>query len=148
MNRGDFKILDQKIYGRPLVYLDNAATTQKPQVVIDTLKAYYETINSNIHRGVHYLSQRATDEFEAAREAVRRFINARHAYEIVFTRGATDSMNLVAASFGRTFLHVRPKATVSSFRNGWNQVSSSRIATRMAQKPTISNTTIKTVMKC
>ena len=64
MNREDFKILDQKIYGRPLVYLDNAATTQKPQVVIDTLKEYYETINSNIHRGVHYLSQRATDEFE------------------------------------------------------------------------------------
>ena len=122
MNRGDFKILDQKIYGRPLVYLDNAATTQKPQVVIDTLKAYYETINSNIHRGVHYLSQRATDEFEAAREAVRRFINARHAYEIIFTRGATDSMNLVAASFGRTFLHEGDEIVVSEMEHHANIV--------------------------
>lgn len=122
MNRGDFQILDQKIYGRPLVYLDNAATTQKPQVVIDTLKAYYETINSNIHRGVHYLSQRATDEFEAAREAVRRFINARHAYEIVFTRGATDSMNLVAASFGRTFLHEGDEIVISEMEHHANIV--------------------------
>ena len=122
MNREDFKILDQKIYGRPLAYLDNAATTQKPQVVIDTLKAYYETINSNIHRGVHYLSQRATDEFEAAREAVRRFINARHAYEIVFTRGATDSMNLVAASFGRTFLHEGDEIIVSEMEHHANIV--------------------------
>lgn len=122
MNRGDFKILDQKIYGRPLVYLDNAATTQKPQAVIDTLKAYYETINSNIHRGVHYLSQRATDEFEAAREAVRHFINARHAYEIVFTRGATDSMNLVAASFGRTFLHEGDEIVVSEMEHHANIV--------------------------
>ena len=122
MNREDFKILDQKIYGRPLVYLDNAATTQKPQVVIDTLKTYYETINSNIHRGVHYLSQRATDEFEAAREAVRRFINARHAYEVIFTRGATDSMNLVAASFGRTFLHEGDEIIVSEMEHHANIV--------------------------
>lgn len=122
MNREDFKILDQQIYRRPLVYLDNAATTQKPQVVIDTLKAYYETINSNIHRGVHYLSQRATDEFEAAREAVRRFINARHAYEIVFTRGATDSMNLVAASFGRAFLHEGDEIIISEMEHHANIV--------------------------
>ena len=122
MNREDFKILDQKIYGRPLVYLDNAATTQKPQVVIDTLKTYYETINSNIHRGVHYLSQRATDEFEAAREAVRRFINARHVYEVIFTRGATDSMNLVAASFGRTFLHEGDEIIVSEMEHHANIV--------------------------
>ncbi|MBO4654257.1 MAG: cysteine desulfurase [Bacteroidales bacterium] len=122
MNRNDFTILDQKIYGRQLVYLDNAATTQKPQVVIDTLKAYYETINSNIHRGVHYLSQRATDEFEAAREAVRRFINARHAYEVIFTRGATDSMNLVAASFGRTFLHEGDEIIVSEMEHHANIV--------------------------
>ena len=122
MNREDFKILDQKIYGRPLVYLDNAATTQKPQVVIDTLKDYYETINSNIHRGVHYLSQRATDEFEAAREAVRRFINARNAYEIVFTRGATDSVNLVAASFGRTFLREGDEIIISEMEHHANIV--------------------------
>lgn len=122
MNREDFKILDQQIYKRPLVYLDNAATTQKPQVVIDALNSYYETINSNIHRGVHYLSQKATDEFEAAREAVRRFINARHAYEIIFTRGATDSMNLVAASFGRTFLHEGDEIVISEMEHHANIV--------------------------
>ena len=122
MNRTDFKILDQKIYGRQLVYLDNAATTQKPQVVLDALNAYYETINSNIHRGVHYLSQRATDEFESAREAVRRFINARQAYEVIFTRGATDSMNLVAASFGRTFLHEGDEIIVSEMEHHANIV--------------------------
>ena len=122
MNRADFKILDQKIYGRQLVYLDNAATTQKPQVVLDALNGYYETINSNIHRGVHYLSQRATDEFEAAREAVRRFINARHAYEVIFTRGATDSMNLVAASFGRTFLQAGDEIVISEMEHHANIV--------------------------
>ena len=122
MNRDDFKILNQKIYGRPLVYLDNAATTQKPQVVIDALTRYYETINSNIHRGVHYLSQLATDEFEQAREAVRRFINARHSYEVVFTRGATDSINLVAASFGRTFLHEGDEIVVSEMEHHANIV--------------------------
>ena len=122
MNRTDFKILDQKIYGRQLVYLDNAATTQKPQVVLDALNTYYETINSNIHRGVHYLSQRATDEFESAREAVRRFINARQAYEVIFTRGATDSMNLVAASFGRTFLQEGDEIIVSEMEHHANIV--------------------------
>lgn len=122
MYKEDFSILDQKIYGRPLVYLDNAATTQKPQVVIDALTRYYETINSNIHRGVHYLSQLATDEFEQAREAVRRFINARHAYEVIFTRGATDSINLVAASFGRTFLHEGDEIIVSEMEHHANIV--------------------------
>jgi len=122
MNRNDFRILDQKIYGRPLVYLDNAATTQKPQVVIDALTGYYETINSNIHRGVHYLSQLATDEFEQSREAVRRFINARYAYEIIFTRGATDSINLVAASFGRTFLQEGDEIIVSEMEHHANIV--------------------------
>lgn len=122
MNREDFQILNQQIYGKPLVYLDNAATTQKPQVVIDTLNQYYQTINSNIHRGVHYLSQRATDEFEASREAVRRFINAAHSYEIIFTRGATDSMNLVAASFGRTFLQAGDEIVVSEMEHHANIV--------------------------
>ena len=122
MNREDFKILDQQIYKRPLVYLDNAATTQKPQMVIDALTRYYETINSNIHRGVHYLSQLATDEFEQAREAVRRFINAHHAHEIIFTRGATDSINLVAASFGRTFLHEGDEIIVSEMEHHANIV--------------------------
>lgn len=122
MYKEDFSILDQKIYGRPLVYLDNAATTQKPQVVIDALTGYYETINSNIHRGVHYLSQLATDEFEQSREAVRRFINAHHAYEIIFTRGATDSINLVAASFGRTFLQEGDEIIVSEMEHHANIV--------------------------
>ncbi len=122
MNREDFRILDQQIYKRPLVYLDNAATTQKPQVVIDALTKYYETINSNIHRGVHYLSQLATDEFEQAREAVRRFINASHSYEVVFTRGATDSINLVAASFGRSFLHEGDEIVVSEMEHHANIV--------------------------
>lgn len=122
MNREDFRILNQTIYGKPLVYLDNAATTQKPQVVVDTLRNYYESINSNIHRGVHYLSQLATDEFEHAREAVRRFINAKHAYEIVFTRGATDSINLVAASMGRSFLREGDEIIVSEMEHHANIV--------------------------
>lgn len=122
MNREDFKILNQIIYGKPLVYLDNAATTQKPQVVVDTLRNYYESINSNIHRGVHYLSQLATDEFEHAREAVRRFINAKHAYEIIFTRGATDSINLVAASMGRSFLREGDEIIVSEMEHHANIV--------------------------
>ena len=122
MNREDFKILNQIIYGKPLVYLDNAATTQKPRVVVDTLRNYYESINSNIHRGVHYLSQLATDEFEHAREAVRRFINAKHAYEIIFTRGATDSINLVAASMGRSFLREGDEIIVSEMEHHANIV--------------------------
>ncbi|MBO7648297.1 MAG: cysteine desulfurase [Bacteroidales bacterium] len=104
MNRMDFPILEQQVYNKPLVYLDNAATTQKPQVVIEAMKRYYETINSNIHRGVHALSQKATEEFEVARRSVQQFIHAAHDYEIIFTRGATESINLVASSFGRTFV--------------------------------------------
>lgn len=122
MYRDDFKILDQKVYGRPLVYLDNAATTQKPQVVIDALRSYYEQLNSNIHRGVHYLSQKATDEFEMARETVRRFINAKNSYEIIFTRGATDSINLVAASLGRTCLQAGDEIIVSEMEHHANIV--------------------------
>lgn len=122
MYRDDFKILDQKVYGRPLVYLDNAATTQKPQVVIDALRSYYEQLNSNIHRGVHYLSQKATDEFEMARETVRRFINAKNSYEIIFTRGATDSINLVAASLERTCLQAGDEIIVSEMEHHANIV--------------------------
>lgn len=122
MNREDFSILNQQIYKRPLVYLDNAATTQKPQVVIDALNNYYTQINSNIHRGVHYLSQKATDEFEIARETVRQFINAKHHYEVIFTRGATDSINLVASSFGRTFLHEGDEILISEMEHHANIV--------------------------
>ena len=98
--RTDFPILHQDVYGKPLVYLDNAATTQKPQAVIDALTRYYTEDNSNIHRGVHALSMRATDAYESVRETVRSFIGAADKEEIVFVRGATEGINLVAATFG------------------------------------------------
>jgi cysteine desulfurase / selenocysteine lyase len=99
--RIDFPILARMLYGKPMVYLDNAATTQKPQAVIDCEAGYYAGYNANIHRGVHFLSQKATDAFEAARDKVRAFLNARQREEIVFTHGATEAINLVAASFGQ-----------------------------------------------
>ncbi len=122
MNREDFPILKQKAYGKDLVYLDNAATTQKPQCVIDALSSYYCTINSNIHRGVHCLSQQATAEFETARKCVQRFINAAHDYEVIFTRGATESINLAAASFGRTFIGPGDEIVVSEMEHHSNIV--------------------------
>ena len=97
--REDFPILSREVYGRPLVYLDNAATTQKPLCVLDAMRDEYLNVNANVHRGVHYLSQQATDLHEAAREKVRDFINARKIEEIVFTRGTTEAINLVASSF-------------------------------------------------
>ena len=122
MNRNDFPILNEKVYGKTLVYLDNAATTQKPQVVIDALSDYYRRINSNIHRGVHCLSQLATNEFEQAREAVRQYIHAASTQEVIFTRGATESINLVAASFGRTYLHAGDEVIVSEMEHHSNIV--------------------------
>ena len=120
--RKDFPILDQKVNGYPLVYLDNAATTQKPQVVIDALSDYYLTINSNIHRGVHHLSQVATDRFEEARRAVQQFIHAPHAHEIIFTRGTTESINLIASSFCRRFLKEGEEVVVSEMEHHANIV--------------------------
>ncbi len=99
--RADFPILHQKINGKPLVYLDNAASSQRPRSVIDAISGYYEHDHANVHRGVHTLSQRATDAYEGARESVRRFINARSTKEIIFVRGTTEAVNLVAASFAR-----------------------------------------------
>jgi len=99
--RADFPILDQLIHGKPLVYLDNAATTQKPNAVIEAISNYYRQDNANIHRGVHTLSERATRDFEAAREKVRAFLNARESSEMIFVRGATEAINLVAFSFAR-----------------------------------------------
>ncbi|MCR5550531.1 MAG: cysteine desulfurase [Bacteroidales bacterium] len=122
MNREDFPILEQQVYKKPLVYLDNAATTQKPQVVIDAMKRYYETINSNIHRGVHCLSQQATEEFEIARRCVQQFINASHDYEVIFTRGATESINLVASCFGRTFIGEGDEIIISAMEHHSNIV--------------------------
>ena len=102
--RADFPILGRTIYGKPLVYLDNAATTQKPRCVVEAIADEYYNVNANVHRGVHYLSQQATDLHEAARESVRRFINAAKTEEIIFTRGTTESINLVAASFCNAIL--------------------------------------------
>jgi cysteine desulfurase / selenocysteine lyase len=99
--REDFPILDQQVHGHPLVYLDNAATSQKPQVVLDAIRHYYERDNANIHRGVHFLSERATEEYERARRTVQHFINAGDSREIIFTRGTTESINLVAQTCGR-----------------------------------------------
>jgi len=101
--RADFPILAQQVHGKPLAYLDNAATTQKPNVVIEVIARFYRETNANIHRGVHALAERATSEFEAARDAVRRFLNARSSDEIVFVRGATEAINLVAMSYGARF---------------------------------------------
>lgn len=102
--RKDFPILSREVYGRPLVYLDNAATTQKPRCVVEAIMDEYYSVNANVHRGVHFLSQQATDLHEAAREHVRSFLNARSTGEILFTRGTTEGLNLVAHSFGEAFL--------------------------------------------
>lgn len=120
--RKEFPILTQKVYGKPLVYLDNAATTQKPQCVIDAIANAYCTINSNVHRGVHHLSQVATEEFEKARRTVQKFIGAAHSHEIIFTRGTTESINLVATSFGNTFLKKGDKVIISTMEHHSNIV--------------------------
>ncbi|HQP16532.1 MAG TPA: aminotransferase class V-fold PLP-dependent enzyme, partial [Bacteroidales bacterium] len=120
--RQQFPILSQQVNGSPLVYFDNAATTQKPQQVIDALNNYYTQQNSNIHRGVHYLSQLATNAYEESREAVRQFINAKHTHEIIFTRGSTESINLVASSFSKKFLHQGNTVVISAMEHHSNIV--------------------------
>lgn len=120
--RKDFKILDQMVYKRPLVYFDNAATTQKPNIVINSILKYYENYNSNIHRGVHYLSQQATDQFEQARKTVQHYINAKHSHEIIFTKGTTESINLVAQTFGMSFLHPGDEVLISEMEHHSNIV--------------------------
>ena len=120
--REDFPILQREVYGRPLVYLDNAATTQKPLCVLDAMRDEYLNVNANVHRGVHYLSQQATDLHEAAREAVRSFINARSTTEIVFTRGTTESINLVAATFCEAFMSEGDEVIVSEMEHHSNIV--------------------------
>lgn len=120
--RKDFPILERKIYGKPLVYLDNAATTQKPRSVVEAMTEEYYNVNANVHRGVHYLSQQATDLHEAARETVRRFINARSTAEIVFTRGTTESANLVASSFSEAFMNEGDEVIISAMEHHSNIV--------------------------
>ena len=118
----DFPILDTLVYGHQLVYLDNAATTQKPQQVIDALSSYYLTLNSNIHRGTHHLATLATERYEAVRQQVQQFIHAASTKEIVFTRGTTESINLVAATFGRQFIRKDDEVIVSGMEHHSNIV--------------------------
>ena len=120
--RADFPILHQEIYGRPLVYLDNGASAQCPRPVIDSMSEVYETIYANVHRGVHYLSQRSTDAFEGAREKVASFVNAATSDEIVFARGTTEAINLVADSFGRAFLEPGDEVVISHMEHHSNIV--------------------------
>lgn len=122
MYREHFPILDQQVYNHPLVYLDNAATTQKPLSVVEVMSDYYLHHNSNIHRGAHYLAEQATERYEAVRRQVQQFINARHKHEIVFTRGTTESINLVAASFGQQFLREGDEVVVSEMEHHSNIV--------------------------
>jgi len=120
--RKDFPILSTHVYGYPLVYLDNAATTQKPESVLHAMDDYYHTINSNVHRGVHHLSQQATEAYEGARQKIADFINARHNHEIIYTRGTTESINLVASCFGRKFLKPGDSILISAVEHHSNIV--------------------------
>ena len=121
--REDFPILSREVYNKPLVYLDNAATTQKPLCVLDAMREEYLNVNANVHRGVHYLSQQATDLHEAAREKVRRFINARKIEEIIFTRGTTEAINLVASSFCDSQMQAGDEVLVTEMEHHSNIVS-------------------------
>ena len=120
--RKDFPALHQQVNGRDLVYLDNAATTQKPQQVIDRLQRYYTTENSNIHRGAHFLSQQATEAYEGARKTIRGFLNAPHERQVIFTRGTTESINLVASSFCKKFVQAGDEVLVSAMEHHSNIV--------------------------
>ena len=120
--REDFPILSREVYGKPLIYLDNAATTQKPLCVLDAMREEYLNVNANVHRGVHYLSQQATDLHEAAREKVRQFINAQKTEEIIFTRGTTEAINLVAASFCESQMQAGDEVIVTDMEHHSNIV--------------------------
>ena len=120
--RQDFPALHQQVHGKQLVYLDNAATTQKPQSVIDRLAQYYAMENANIHRGIHYLSERATAEYEESRSKVQRLLNAREAHEIIFVRGTTEAINLVAATYGRSNLQEGDEVIISAMEHHSNIV--------------------------
>lgn len=120
--RQDFPILKREVNGKPLVYFDNGATSQKPQLVIDAINKYYSFENSNIHRGIHTLSQEATNAYEEARKKVQRFVNAQHEHEIIFTKGTTDSINLVASSFGKKYLKKGDEIIISTMEHHSNIV--------------------------
>lgn len=120
--RSDFPIINEKVYGRPLIYLDNAATTQKPLVVLNKTTEFYKTINSNIHRGVHYLSEQASAAYENARKTVKDFINARSLTEVIFTRSTTESINLLADSFGSTYVREGDEIIITEMEHHSNIV--------------------------
>ncbi len=128
--RADFPILQREVYGKPLVYLDNAATTQKPRAVVDAIVDEYYSVNANVHRGVHFLSQQATNLHEGARETVRKFINATSTNEIIFTRGTTESINLLAFSFGEEFMNEGDEVIISTMEHHSNIVPWQLLAAR------------------
>jgi len=120
--RADFPILKETVHGKPLIYLDNAATSQKPRVVLEAMTDYYERTNSNIHRGVHTLSQRATETYEDARAKIQHFIGARESREVIFVRGATEAINLVAHSYGRSRVRSGDEIVISMMEHHSNIV--------------------------
>lgn len=120
--RNDFPILQTTVYGKPLVYLDNGATAQKPRAVLKAIEDYYTHLNSNVHRGVHHLSQKATDAYEASRRKIQAFLNARHDHEVIFTKGTTDAINLVAYSYGKQFVKEGDTVLVSTMEHHSNIV--------------------------
>src|SRR5436853_782034 len=137
--RPDFPILDQQVHGQPLIYFDNAATTQKPRQVLDALRYYYEHDNANVHRGIHELSNRATAAFEAARTRAAKFINARSAEEIIFTRGTTEGINLVAQSWGSSNIKAGDRILLTEMEHHSNivpwQLLAERTGARLAFLP-------------
>src|SRR3954471_15611279 len=128
--RAEFPALDQKVHGQPLIYFDNAATTQKPRAMLDALRNYYEHDNANVHRGIHELSNRATAAFEGARARAAKFINARSADEIIFTRGTTEGINLVAAAWGAKNLKRGDKILLTEMEHHSNIVPWQMLAER------------------
>ena len=131
--RDQFPAIHQKVYGKPLIYFDNGATSQKPQVVIDAINKYYTSENANIHRGVHFLSQKATDAYEEARRIVQRFIHAEHEHEVIFTKGTTDGINLVASCFGE-LLKAGDEIIISAMEHHSNIVPWQMLAERKGLK--------------
>ncbi|MCR4995118.1 MAG: cysteine desulfurase [Bacteroidales bacterium] len=132
--RNDFPILGREVYGRPLVYFDNGATTQKPRSVVEAMTNEYLNVNANVHRGVHFLSQQATDLHEQARETVRRFINASSVSEVIFTRGTTESINLVASSFGQAFIKDGDEIIITAMEHHSNIVPWQLLQSRVEVK--------------
>lgn len=143
----EFPILSRKVYGKDLVYLDNGATTQKPQVVIDSINEYYKQTNSNVHRGVHYLSQEATQQMEDARAKVAQFINASDSSEVIFTKGTTDAINLVAFSYGETYIKEGDEVIITEMEHHSNivpwQMMCNRKQAKLKYIPLLSDGTLE-----